>query len=187
MQATPQPPPEAPAALDTGVHTPTETLPQTIERMMNEHGDGLMKLCFMMLGEHALAEDAVQETFLKAYRAYPKFRHEASEYTWLTRIAVNTCKSLRARAWFRLEDRRANPEDIPGLHAREQWPDDTVLNAVMALKPRYRDPILLHYYQGLPVKEIARALGIAVSTVSVRMLRARNMLKDALKEWYFDE
>ena len=66
-------------------------------------------------------------------------------------------------------------------------PDDTVLQAVMALKPRYKEPVLLYYYQGLPVKEIASVLGIAVSTVSVRLLRAREILKDQLKEWYFED
>jgi RNA polymerase sigma-70 factor (ECF subfamily) len=47
--------------------------------------------------------------------------------------------------------------------------------------------VLLHYYQGLPVKDIARILHVAVSTVSVRLMRARTMLKDALEEWYHDE
>lgn len=71
---------------------------------------------------------------------------------------------------------------------KEDWlPDDTVLKAIMALKPKYKDPILLFYYQGLPVKDIAQTLGIAVSTVSVRLMRARDVLKEELKEWYFDE
>ena len=76
---------------------------------------------------------------------------------------------------------------MPGMQVDALLPDDTVLRAVMALRPKYKDPILLHYYQAMPVKDIARLLGIAVSTVSVRLMRARAMLKDELKEWYFDE
>lgn len=173
--------------MDTPVEALRETLEETIERLMLHHGDGLMRLCYMMLSDRALAEDAVQETFLKAYKAYGRFRHDSSEYTWLTRIATNCCHNIRAKAWFRLEDRRKNPEDIPQV-CKEDWlPDDTVLRAIMALKPKYKDPILLFYYQGFSVKEIAQTLGIAVSTVSVRLKRARDMLKEELKEWYFDE
>lgn len=173
--------------MDTPVEALRETLDETMERMMTQHGDGLMRLCFMMLGDRVLAEDAVQETFFRAYKAYGRFRHDSSEYTWLTRIATNCCHNVRARAWFRLEDRRKNPEDIPRVLKEDWLPDDTVLKAIMALKPKYKDPILLFYYQGLPVKDIAQTLGIAVSTVSVRLMRARDMLKEELKEWYFDE
>ena len=172
---------------DTPIEALKETTEEIVERLMQLHGDGLMRLCFMMLGDRALAEDAVQETFFKAYRAYGRFRHESSEYTWLTRIAINTCQSIRARAWFRLEVRKEHPEEIPGAYAQPDLPDDTVLRAVMALKPKYKDVVLLHYYQGLPTKEIADLLGIAQSSVSVRLMRARTMLKDRLKEWYFDE
>lgn len=172
---------------DVPVEALKESMEETMERLMADYGDGLMKLCFMMLSDRALAEDAVQETFFKAFRAYPRFRHDSSEYTWLTRIAVNTCKSLRARAWFRREERRAEPAEGTDQRAADDLPDDTVLRAVMALAPKYKEPVLLHYYQGLPTKEIAIALGVAQSSVSVRLMRARDMLKDQLKEWYFDE
>lgn len=176
----------AEAFRDTPVACLAETLEETMERLMARHGDGLMRLCYMMLSDRALAEDAVSETFFKAFRAYPRFRHDSSEYTWLTRIAINCCHSIRARAWFRFESKRENLEGLRGMGEEADLPDDTVLAAVMALKPRYKEPVLLFYYQGLPVKEIAEVLGIAVSTVSVRLKRARDILKDQLKEWYFE-
>ncbi len=180
----------AQALPDTPVVALTETLEETLEetinRLMARHGDSLVRLCYMMLSDRGLAEDAVQDTFVKAWKAYPRFRHECSEYTWLTRIAVNTCRSTRARAFFRREVQHERPEDISGTSVEAAFPDDTVIQAVMRMKPKYKEPILLYYYQGLPVKEIAQALGIAVSSVSVRLMRARAMLKDELKEWYFD-
>ena len=177
----------AEAFRDTPVACIAETLEQTMERLMDRHGDGLMRLCTMMLSDRALAEDAVQETFFKAYRAYPRFRHDSSEYTWLTRIAINTCHHVRNRAWFRFESKREDMDRLKEVGEEAALPDDTVLQAVMALKPRYKEPVLLFYYQSLPVKEIAMILGIAVSTVSVRLLRAREILKDQLKEWYFED
>ncbi len=171
---------------DTPAEAQRETPEEALERMMARHGDALSRLCFMLLADRALAEDAVQDTFLRAYKAYGRFRHDSSEYTWLTRIAINCCRSIRARAWFRMEDRRKAPEDIPQAAKEDRLPDDTVLRAVMRLKPKYKEPILLHYYQGLSNQEIAGMLGIAVSTVAVRMMRARSILKEELKEWYFD-
>ena len=176
----------AEAFRDTPVECLAETLEETMERLMDRHGDGLMRLCTMMLSDSSLAEDAVQETFFKAYRAYPRFRHDSNEYTWLTRIAINCCHSIRARAWFRFESKREDMDRLKEMGEEAVLPDDSVLQAVMALKPRYKEPVLLFYYQGLPVKEIASVLGIAVSTVSVRLMRAREILKDQLKEWYFE-
>lgn len=176
----------AEAFRDTPVTSLAETLEETMERLMARHGDGLMRLCYMMLSDRTLAEDAVQECFFKAFRAYPRFRHESSEYTWLTRIAINTCHHIRGSAWFRFESRREDMERLRDTGEEAELPDDTVLRAVMALKPRYKEPILLFYYQGLPVKEIASVLGIAVSTVSVRLKRARDILRGQLKEWYFE-
>jgi len=169
------------------VKGPDNVREQELKRLVDAYQTSLLRMCQIHLQDSALAEDAVQETFFRAYRAYNRFRHDSSEYTWLTRIAINCCRSQRTKAWFRLEEQRANPEDLPGRHADPDMPDDTVLQTVMALTPKYKDPVLLHYYQGLPVKDIARILHVAVSTVSVRLMRARTMLKDALEEWYHDE
>ncbi|MEA4986879.1 MAG: sigma-70 region 4 domain-containing protein, partial [Anaerovorax sp.] len=65
--------------------------------------------------------------------------------------------------------------------------DDTVLNEISKLKPKYREVILLFYYQELKVKEIVAALNITESAVTVRLSRAREQLKKSLKGWYFDE
>ena len=64
----------------------------------------LLRLCFVILGDEALAQDAVQETFFKAWKNRARFRGDASEKTWLTRIAVNTCRDLNKSAWRRHTD-----------------------------------------------------------------------------------
>ena len=61
----------------------------------------LLRICFLYLQDRGLAEDAVQETFLKAYRALQRYREKCSPRTWLTRIAINTCKDYRRTFWFR--------------------------------------------------------------------------------------
>lgn len=187
---------QAPSQKEDGHHSPGRglipplsqaDLEETINRLMNDHGDGLFRLCYMMLSDHALAEDAVQETFYKAYRAYPRFRHDSSEYTWLSAIAANVCRSMRAKAWFRLVDPVEHVADREDPNTPENPADNTVMEAILALKPRYRDPLLLFYYQGLSTKQAAQALKVAESTLSVRLMRARKQLKEMLKGWYLDE
>lgn len=65
--------------------------------------------------------------------------------------------------------------------------DDTVILAIRQLKPKYREVVLLFYYQELKVKEIAGILGISESAVTVRLTRAREQLKGKLERWYLDE
>ena len=79
---------------------------QTIERLIEQYQTPLLRLCYIQLQDRALAEDAVQETFLKAYKGFAQFRGDSSEKTWLAHIAVNTCRDFQRGAWFRHTDRR---------------------------------------------------------------------------------
>ncbi len=74
----------------------------TIEELIDHYGDGLLRLCLLYLGDRQLAEDAFQETFLKAWKSLPDFRGDSNMKTWLTRIALNTCRSMLRTGWFRL-------------------------------------------------------------------------------------
>lgn len=70
-----------------------------LERLMEEYGTGLLRLCALQLGDAALAEDAAQETLLRAWRKYGTFRGEAAERTWITAIALNVCRDLLRSPW----------------------------------------------------------------------------------------
>ena len=65
-----------------------------LERMVDLYQLPLLRLCYAYLHDEELAKDAVQETFIKAYRNLGSFRRDASERTWLNRIAINTCKDM---------------------------------------------------------------------------------------------
>ena len=73
----------------------------SMERMIHAHGSELLRLCLLLLGDRASAEDALQDTFVKAWRGLDGFRGDANERTWLTRIAVNTCRDCLKSAWRR--------------------------------------------------------------------------------------
>ena len=151
-----------------------------LERLMEEYGTGLLRLCALQLGDAALAEDAAQETLLRAWRRYGTFRGEAAERTWITAIALNVCRDLLRSPWHthRMELSALAAEDAP-------W-DDTPLRAVLSLPRKYREVVLLRYYEEFTLEEIADTLGIVPGTVSARLTRAKRKLRPMLEEWYYD-
>lgn len=157
-----------------------------ISRLMEQHGDSLLRFCYLNLGDLQLAEDAVQEAFVKAYRKYHTFRGDCGEMSWLCAIAINCCRDIRRRRWFRNESGRSL-EELPEIGEEFKVQDDTLINEVMNLPRKYREIILLHYYQGIGLHEIAQTHSISESTLSTRLKRAREKLRNKLEGWYFDE
>lgn len=146
-----------------------------LEVTVAQHGDRLLRLCFLYLRDIYAAQDALQETLLRAWRGWARFRGEAEPGTWLTRIAINVCKNmLRRQLWRRTQDIVAL-EGIPAKAASSE--DGALLAAVLSLPDKYREVILLHYYQQLRVREIASALKTPQGTVAVRLKRARDLLR----------
>lgn len=154
-----------------------------VEAWVGAYGDGLIRLCFLYLGDYQLAEDAVQECFLRAYRSRARFRGECSPRSWLSGIAVNVCRSMLRTPWFRRVDRR---RELPEQGYFPELPDDSLAREIGRLPVKYREVVLLHYYRELKLREVARALNISESAVAMRLSRARGMLKERLKEG-FDE
>ena len=162
----------------TGPDNDKETI---IRQMVETHQTPLMRLCYLYLRDVQLAEDAVQETFIKAARTLDKFRGEASMKTWLTSIAMRTCCDMRRSFWFRRMDRRVTPEMLPDP-VQSPLEEETALTvAVMNLPQKEREVILLYYYQDMNVNEIARTLSVTQPTVSYRLKRAREKLRQELE------
>ena len=115
--------------------------------LVDQYQSSLLRLCFIYLHDKALAEDAVQETFLKAYKSLSSFRGESSAKTWLTRIAMNTCRDMRRAGWFRFMDRRVTPEDVPPVpvHPFENSDADALAQAIIKLPVKQKEVILLYY------------------------------------------
>ena len=112
-----------------------------LERLVRENQVSLKRLCYLYLHDQAMAEDAVQETFLKVYRSLKDFRGEASEKTYLTRIAINTCKDMLRTGWFRHIDRRVTAEELPSRQEADPYHREVaaaVMNLVAATNPPVR-------------------------------------------------
>ena len=163
------------------VKDPDSRRDQTIERLITQYQTSLLRLCYVQLQDQALAEDAVQETFLKAYKGFDSFRGDSSEKTWLTRIAVNTCRDFQRGGWFKHTDRRVTPDMLPIGTVQPDTEDLDLSLAVMKLPRKMREAILLYYYQDMSTEEIAETLGIAQSSVSNRLRRGREKLRKLLE------
>ena len=157
-----------------------------LDELLSRWEKPMLRLCFAYLGDTALAEDAVQETFFKAWKNRDRFRREAEEKTWLTRIAINTCKDLLKSAWARNTDRSVSPETLPEGSAPFEERDDTVTRAVMSLPPKLREVTLLHWYQGMTLEEMAKVQRLPRSTINYRLKKAKMILKQELEGWYYE-
>lgn len=146
-------------------------------------------LCRRLLGSVDLAEDAAQETFMRAYRNFHKFDSKEPFWHWIAAIASNHCIDLMRRrsrdgAPFGAEQAEAELPDGAGapvlaeLVAREDA--DRVNAAVAALPDRYRVPLVLAYFREASYDEIAAQLGITRTHVGVLLLRAKERLRTAL-------
>ena len=149
---------------------------QRLNQMVITYEKDLLRLCCVYLKDIDLAKDAVQETFLKAYRRMDQFENKASEKTWLMRIAINTCKDMLRGSWFRHVDRYAVLENLPTPVAPPSVEHIALMNAIMALPRKQMEVILLHCDQGLNIRETAQALGITPPAVINRLKKARALL-----------
>lgn len=152
-----------------------------IARLVQEYQVPLRRMCCIWLKDAALAEDAVQETFVKAWRAALSFRGECSEKTWLMRIAVHVCWDMRRSWWFRHVDRSVRLEHLPEPAVPFEERDDTLVRAVCALPAHQREAVLLYYYQDMTLTEIAQVLEVAPSTVKRRLDSAHKALQRKLE------
>ena len=152
-----------------------------LERLVQTYQTQLRRLCCMILKDAHLAEDAVQETFLKAYLGMNRFRQESSEKTWLTRIAVNTCRDLLRSRWFRHIDLSVDIADLPEQACACDPEDTALMDLVLRLPLKQREVVLLYYYQNMTMQEISETLHIAVSNISRRLESARKALRRQLE------
>lgn len=156
-----------------------------LERMMAQYGDSVLRMCCIMLRDGELARDATQDSFLKAFKAMGRLGGMETEKAWLMRIAINTCKDMRRSRWWKFVDRSITPEELP--LAAPEAAEDTTIEAVMELPEKNRQVVLLHYYQGMTLEEVAMALHKPPSTVRSTLMRAKDKLRRVLKGWEDDE
>ncbi|MBV7273626.1 sigma-70 family RNA polymerase sigma factor [Clostridium thailandense] len=158
-----------------------------IERLINEYGNDVLRISYIYLKDKYLAEDAFQEVFVKVYKNLCKFRGNSTEKTWILSITMNTCKDILRSSWFKRvilhEDMKLinydfdKKSDTPDTEVIKKLQYKELLKEVMDLPKKYKDVVILFYYEELSTTEISRILNIPDGTVRSRLFRAREVLK----------
>ena len=162
---------------------------QAFGELVQMHQHAVYNLAYRMLGERGEAEDAAQETFLRAYSHLDRYDAERPFRTWLLSIASNHCiDRLRKRrlVWLSIEE-PLPPH--PALSSDEIEPEDAVISnergaaiqrMLAELSPEYRAAVVLRYWYDLSYTEIAEMLSTTESAVKSRLFRARQALAEKM-------
>lgn len=159
-------------------HTPNAAL--DLRELIAEHGDRLLRSAALLCGDATEAQDLVQETFVQALRAFARFRGEGAIYTWLYGILLNLSRRHRRKqSRFVYDDERVLSEMVAApdvADADRVWCADGLARALTVLSPEHREAIVLRYYEGLKIEEIARLAGLSTGTVKSRLHYALRQL-----------
>jgi RNA polymerase sigma-70 factor (ECF subfamily) len=147
-----------------------------------------------MVGNPHDAEDAAQDVFIKAFRNLKNFRPESSLYTWLYRIAVNTCLDYKKRPFFQslfkrtgdgeeFEIEQLSNEPTPERLYELKQTGYALQKCLNQLSSKLKTVIILKEVEGLAYEEIAEILDISIGTVKSRISRAREELKTKMKKF----
>ncbi|MBV6503669.1 MAG: ECF RNA polymerase sigma factor SigE [Fimbriimonadales bacterium] len=166
---------------------------EEFERLVGLYHSRVFSVALRFCGDHDEAAELTQETFVRAFRAWGKFRKESQTYTWLYRILVNLNKDRLARQ-SRRRDRETSIEareemgspvpaaehEAPDTQAQRTELKGLLEEAIESLPPGYRECVVLRDVEGLSYEEIAGVMGITVEAVRSRLARARQQLRQKL-------
>lgn len=153
-----------------------------ISDLLDKYGDMVLRIAYTYLKNRADAEDIVQDVFLRIIDKKPSFKDENHEKSWLIRATINMCKNKVNMFWNK---NKCSIDDVQEFAVSDKYNTDTsVFQAVMALGEKYRVVVYMYYYEGYSTPEIANVIGKNETTIRSLLHRARNKLKDMLKEDY---
>ena len=179
-------------AIQAGDHNAFESLVRRYQRQV-------ANLIYVTMGNRDDVDDIAQEVFIRVYRSLPRFKFDASFFSWIYRITMNLCiDEIRKRKVrkvlsldFLTEDaleksRKSKDHIMPSDLLLTDERREVVQSALQRLKPEHREILVLREYQDLGYSEIAETLDISLEAVKSRIFRARSELKTLLSK-YFEE
>ena len=170
---------------------PATMTDEEMKRIMDSHGEHLIRLAYFYVKDWAAAEDIMQEVFISYYRKADQFEERSALKTYLSKITVNKCHDY-LRSWRNKRSLFSN--SLGGLISSAKSPEETYVlqtdqsnltNKILELPVKYREVVLLFYYQEFTSKEISEMLACSENTVKTRLRRAKDLLRQKvdLREW----
>ncbi|MCH1624263.1 sigma-70 family RNA polymerase sigma factor [Fredinandcohnia quinoae] len=159
---------------------------KVIDEMMTLYSKKVYLLAYSFVKDQGLAEDISQEVFLRCYQYLKNFRGEASIKSWLYRITVNLSKDFIRKKGFQIL--KFPIEFFDGIKKSESTEEaflkmiqnEQLLQNVLSLPIKYREVIVLHYFNELKIEEISEMLEVNANTVKTRLARGRSKLKETI-------
>lgn len=154
--------------------------------LVDRHAAACTRFATRMLGNREDAEDAVQESFLRAYRSLARYEERQAFRTWLFQIVINRCRTAavrrqRRRRMFLVDDNALASASVrPATHSTELGAE--LRRAIEALDPDQREAFLLKHVEQLSYDEMAAATGVGVSALKMRVKRACDRMQWMLRE-----
>lgn len=159
--------------------------PSAFEGIVRRWQAPLINLAYRFCRDRARAEEMAQEAFLRAFRALPRWRREAAFSTWLFALTTNVYKTeLRRVPVYASLESAPEPADPRAQYDFEEeariQQDHALHRAVATLPEKYRDAIILYYFQSMNLAAAARSLNLPEGTLKVRLFRGRELLRHKL-------
>jgi RNA polymerase sigma-70 factor, ECF subfamily len=169
-------------------YIPEEIDEERLEQWIQEYGHDLKWLAYSYVKDYATAEDITQETFIKAYQKYSTFKKESTIKTWLYKITINACKDHLKSSYMRRVIKKGtelfrsipSPRETPEELIMQRDEDEALIAHVLKLEAKYKEIIILYYFEEFDISDLATVLNKSPNTVKTRLRRARQLLQDRL-------
>jgi RNA polymerase sigma-70 factor, ECF subfamily len=159
---------------------------EIIDELMELYSEKVYLLAYSYVKDKGMAEDIAQEVFIKCFKSLQYFRGDSKISSWIYRITANTAKDFLRSKSFNLfkypisffENLTKNDTPVDALIKKDE--KELVLQTVLNLPTKYREIIILYYFQDEKQEVIAEILNLNLNTVKTRLSRARALLKEKL-------
>lgn len=155
--------------------------PAYFARLYDQYATDVLRVCYFYLSDREKAEDVCQDVFVRLMTTHP-VPQPGREKSWLLKVALNRCRDLWRGAWLkRVILGGPTFELIPAPDEFSRRDDQqAMMAAINQLPATFKEVILLHYYQGMNIAEIAQMLELPEGTISSRLSRGRKKLESIL-------
>ena len=153
------------------------------EELYRQYANDVLRVSYFYLGDRHQAEDVTQDVFVRLLTNAPELE-PGKEKAWLLKVALNRCRDVWRAAWVKRVVLGSPAMELAPApdHMDDRLERQELLSAIHKLPSDFRDVILLHYYQGYGIAEMAEMLHVPDGTISSRLSRGRKKLEEILKE-----
>lgn len=153
-----------------------------LSQLIEDYASDLKRIAYMYVNDVSECEDIIQEVFIICYQNLSSFRHESSYKTWLIRITINKCKDHRKRWSVKNILYKSEVSSVDKIHSTEDQylqalDSKEILKQLSKLSNKYKEVLILYYYQEMSMREIGEVLYININTVKSRLLRGKKLLQ----------